>query len=111
MSHDAPKGEKTGVIDGVKDVSKVIHMAARPLPTETGDGSYITDGDDHGGSLWADLRALGIEDASTIKDFIKTTARGPLVDDKTMLMERIIRVTAIFYKYQRGKLADVIYSW
>ncbi|KAL3493260.1 hypothetical protein BJX62DRAFT_223926 [Aspergillus germanicus] len=94
MSHDAPKAEKTGVIDGVKDVSKVIHMAARPLPTETGDGSYITDGDDHGGSLWADLRALGIEDASTIKDFIKTTARGPLVDDKTMLMERIIRLVA-----------------
>ncbi|KAL3448255.1 heme peroxidase [Aspergillus insuetus] len=88
---EASSTERTGVINGV---SKVIHMAARPLPTETGDGSYITDGDDHGGSLWADLRALGIEDASTIKDFITTTAHGPLVDDKTMLMERIIRLVA-----------------
>jgi linoleate 10R-lipoxygenase len=84
----------------LRDVLKVMQLASRPLPTDTGDGSYVTDGH-YGGSLWADIRALGIEDASTIKDLIETTARGPLVDDKTMLMERIIRVIAnLFYKAQ-----------
>ncbi|KAL4931030.1 peroxidase/cytochrome P450 family protein [Aspergillus undulatus] len=90
---DEQTPEQVGVIDGVKNLSKVMHMAARPLPTETGDGSYITV-DDQGGSLWADIRALGIEDAGTIKDLIERTARGPLIDDKSMLMERIIRLVA-----------------
>jgi linoleate 10R-lipoxygenase len=91
---DEQTPEQAGVIDGVKNLSTVMHMAARPLPTETGNGSYIAV-DDQVGSLWADIRALGIEDASTIKDLIEMTARGRLIDDKSMLMERLIRVIAI----------------
>ncbi|KAL4993029.1 hypothetical protein BDV10DRAFT_200064 [Aspergillus recurvatus] len=91
--YDRPPPEQAGVIDEVKDLSTVVHMALRPLPTKTGNGSYITD-DDQSGSLWADICALRIEDASTIKSFIESTARGPLIDDKTMLMERLIRLMA-----------------
>ncbi|KAL6229356.1 hypothetical protein BDW75DRAFT_235267 [Aspergillus navahoensis] len=91
--HNEPTAENEGVLDGVKNLSKVMHMAARPLPTQTGNGTYTTS-DDQGGSLWADIRALGIEDAGTIKDFIKSVVRGPLIDDKSMIMERVIRLVA-----------------
>jgi len=89
--HAESTAEEGGVIDAARDLSKVMHLASRPVPTETGDGTYITHGD-QGGSLWADLRTLGIEDASTIKDLIENMASGREIDDKTMLMERIIRV-------------------
>ncbi|KAL4864550.1 hypothetical protein BDV12DRAFT_205631 [Aspergillus spectabilis] len=90
---DEATTEHARVIDGVKNLSEVVQMAARPLPTETGNGTYIKH-DDQDGSLWADLRTLGIEDVSTIKALLESTARGPLIDDKTMLMERIMRLVA-----------------
>lgn len=103
-SHDDPKGEEGGIKEAAGELYEVVHRASRPLPTETGDGTYVTN-DHEGTSLWTDIRALGLEDVSTIKDIIETTARGPEVDDKTMLMERIIRVIAIFppaSPYQRS---------
>lgn len=83
--------EQGGAIGRFKELSEVVHKATRPLPTETGNGTYIKD-DSKGSSLWEDLRSLGIEDAKTVKDLAKTEALGRPVDDKTMLMERIIQV-------------------
>ncbi|KAL2821463.1 heme peroxidase family protein [Aspergillus cavernicola] len=85
--------ESGGVINSVKDASKVLHKATRPLPTETGNGTYVEDESD-GGSLWKDLRSLGIEDAATLKDLLGHEARGGLLNDRTMLMERIIQLVA-----------------
>jgi linoleate 10R-lipoxygenase len=83
--------EQGGAIGSFKKLSDVVHKAVRPLPTETGDGTYVED-ESKGGSLWETLRSLGIEDAITVKDFLKNEALGRPVDDKTMLMERIIQV-------------------
>ncbi|KAL4879986.1 hypothetical protein BJY04DRAFT_228887 [Aspergillus karnatakaensis] len=91
--HDETPPDEGGIMDGVKELSMVMHKAARPLPTETGDGTYVKD-DEGRGSIWGDLRALGIEDAATIKDYVDNNARGSLVDDKSMLMERVIRLVA-----------------
>jgi hypothetical protein len=95
QSREPPKAdvgaEQGGAIGRFKELSEVVHKATRPLPTETGNGTYVKD-DSKGGSLWEDLLSLGIEDAKTVKDLVKTDALGRPVDDKTMLMERIIQV-------------------
>lgn len=79
--------------DGVSVFEKyaqVLHASRRPLPNQTGDGTYLEQ--EHSGSLFKDLRALGFKDIGTLKDLIKTKAKGEYIDDKTMLMERIIQV-------------------
>lgn len=74
-----------------KEARDVIHAARRPLPTETGDGSYIEDEPSNG--LWKDLRSLGIKDASTLASFLENKVTGQYIDDKTMLMERVIQAS------------------
>ncbi|GIK07559.1 hypothetical protein Aspvir_003225 [Aspergillus viridinutans] len=97
LSREPPRAdvsaEHGGATGSFTELSEVVHSATRPLPTETGNGTYVED-DSQGGSLWEDLRSLGIEDARTVRDFIKTEALGRAVNDKTMLMERIIQMAA-----------------
>lgn len=83
-----------------KDYKQVIHAARRPLPTETGDGSYIEE--EASSSIWADLRSMGIKDASTLVSFLENKVTRQPIDDKTMLMERVIQV-CIFCATQRGQ--------
>lgn len=72
--------------------AQLIHAAQRPLPNQTGDGTYIEEKQQHSG-LWADLRSLGFKDAKTLTEVMKNTATGALVDDRGMLMERVIQVS------------------
>lgn len=74
----------------------LIHAARRPLPDQSGDGTYLDEKQQHSG-LWADLRALGFTDAKTLAEVMKNTVSGALVDDKTMLMERVIQASYILY--------------
>ena len=76
-----------------QEFKKLIQAASRPLPTETGDGSYIEDETSSG--LWADFRALGIKDASTLVSMLENKLSGAFVDDKTMMMEHIIQVLTL----------------
>ncbi|KAL4918828.1 hypothetical protein BDW62DRAFT_217449 [Aspergillus aurantiobrunneus] len=86
--------ESGGVTDMIRGASTALHKAARPLPTETGNGTYVEDEESEGGRLWKDLLALGIEDVGTVKDLLKSELGGGLLDDKTMLMERTIQLVA-----------------
>ena len=87
-----------------QEFKKLIHAATRPLPTETGDGSYIED--ETSGGLWADFRALGMKDASTLVSMLENKLSGAFVDDKTMMMEHIIQVLIFFHDRQRHKHTD-----
>ena len=71
--------------------AQLIHTSRRPLPTQTGDGSYI----DHEvpSSLFQDLKSLGFKDVNTLIQVIKTKAGGGLQDDSTYLMEHVIQVS------------------
>jgi hypothetical protein len=71
--------------------AQLVHAAQRPLPNQTGDGTYVDEAAHHS-SLWQDMRSLGFKDAKTLAEVMKNTASGALVDDKTMLMERVIQV-------------------
>lgn len=72
--------------------SQVIHASQTPLPRQTGDATYLEH--DTTSGFFGDIKSLGFRDVNTLKDLIKSKASGELVDDKTMLMERIIQVCA-----------------
>lgn len=72
--------------------AQLIHAAQRPLPTESGDGAYLTTEEPSG--FMADLRALGFKEIKTIKHIMEEKASGKLQDDKKMLMEEIMQLVA-----------------
>ncbi|KAL0258347.1 hypothetical protein SLS55_007523 [Diplodia seriata] len=72
--------------------AQVLHAARRPLPTQTGDGSYVKREDP--ASLFDNLKTFGIGDAKTLKDVLQNKAKKELIDDKTYLMERVIQVSS-----------------
>lgn len=70
-------------------VSLVTH-SLRPLPDQTGDGSYI-EHDIHP-SLFKELSTIRIGDVKTLIEKLEAGS-GP-IDDKTMLMEHVIQLVA-----------------
>lgn len=83
----AKRHEVTAVFE---EYAQLIHASQRPLPNQTGDGTYLEH--EHHSSLFQDLGSLGVKDFGTLLDVIKNQVAGGLVDDKTMLMEHIIQV-------------------
>lgn len=68
--------------------AQLLHASQRPMPTQTGDGSYI-EKEQHS-TLLQDLKSLGFNDFDTVKEMLAN--KGKLQDDKTMIMERVIQV-------------------
>ena len=85
--HSVTRGD---VDSSFEQFAQLIQASSRPLPTQTGDGSYI-EHEAHS-SLFQDIRHLGIKDMKTLQETLVNKATGALADDKTMLMERIIQV-------------------
>lgn len=90
--HEDKSHERKGIADTFDAFAQLIHASQRPLPTQTGDGSYV-EHQEHSG-LWKDLTSMGIKDAKTLKEVLANKASGKLTDDKTMIMERVIQVCA-----------------
>ncbi|KAI9759515.1 MAG: hypothetical protein M4579_002274 [Chaenotheca gracillima] len=72
--------------------AQLIHASQRPLPTQTGDGTYIESKMPTG--LFQDLKNLGFKDVHTLMDVMKNKASGELADDKTYIMERVIQLVS-----------------
>ena len=66
-------------------------MQRQPLPTQSGDGSYLDHAQPSG--LMSDIKAMGFKDVHTLIDVMKNKASGELQDDKTYLMEHTIQVS------------------
>jgi linoleate 10R-lipoxygenase len=106
-STDGPSAHDDGKVDHTASRAEVensfsafanlVHAARRPLPNQSGDGTYLDEQAEHS-SLWADIKSLGFKDAKTLMEIMKNTASGADVDDKTMLMERIIQVSYLLNK-------------
>jgi linoleate 10R-lipoxygenase len=86
-SHTVKRAEVVAVFE---KYAQAIHASREPLPNQSGDGTYLKH--DQSSGLINDIKSLGFRDVNTVKDLIKSKASGELVDDKTMLMERIIQV-------------------
>lgn len=100
--HQVKRAEVVAVFD---KYAQAIHAAREPLPTQTEDPSVKHEQS----GLVDDIKALGFRDLKTVKELIESKASGELVDDKTMLMERIIQVGSD-EMYEKD-LSNEHYSW
>lgn len=73
-------------------VHAVINASARPLPTQTGDGSYVIPPVTTG--LIQDLRKVDVSDIEPLLNLVKTSVTGNPTDDKTYFMEKLIKLTS-----------------
>ncbi|KAK2747999.1 hypothetical protein FQN57_001590 [Myotisia sp. PD_48] len=73
--------------------AQLIHASRRPLPTRTGDGSYLKETPEYTTTL-QDLRTIGWKGIRTALAVRKAKKSGELVDDKKYLMEQIIQLVA-----------------
>lgn len=90
-SDEEDNSAKRSEVDGLfGKYAQLIHASQRPLPNQNGDGTYAEQETSTG--LWQDLKSMGFKDFGTLKDVIESEVSGELVDDKTMLMERVIQV-------------------
>src|SRR5579862_6496954 len=85
--HSAKREDISNVF---KQYAQLIHASQRPLPTQTGDGTYIEQSVPSG--LWQDLKNLGFKDVNTLLEVMKNKTHKSLTDDKTYIMERVIQV-------------------
>lgn len=72
--------------DAIRGLIKASH---RPLPTQTGDGSYIVPPISTG--VLKDIDKLGFDDLHTIVGLVKTKVEGSAVDDREYGMEGVIK--------------------
>lgn len=80
------------VEEAFQSVGGVIKASGAPLPTQTGDGSYIANTKPTG--LLDDLLHLRPDDISTLIAQTKSTLTGDPINDKTYLMERLLKVAS-----------------
>jgi membrane-associated phospholipid phosphatase len=74
----------------IAQLEQVVAAALRPLPTQTGDGSYVQEPTVTG--LAKDLLNFDLKDAKTLADMAKTAVTGKAVNDRDYIMERVIQV-------------------
>ncbi|KAE8146368.1 heme peroxidase [Aspergillus avenaceus] len=101
-SADNDRGDKTD--DGVpvfEKYAQVLHASSSPLPNQTGEKGTF-EHEQHGG-LIQDLRNLGVKDLATAKNLIMSKVKGEPVDDKTMLMEKIIQLVSNMPGNSKGR--------
>ncbi|MCJ1272406.1 hypothetical protein MMC21_000192 [Puttea exsequens] len=93
-SNDNSNGtaSRADIESSFEQFAQLIHASNRPLPNQTGDGSYLDHKEPSG--LMADIKALGFKDAKTLMDVMKNKATGEYQDDKTYVMERTIQLVA-----------------
>lgn len=74
--------------------AQLLHASRRPLPDQSGDGSYLTEELPTG--LWNDLKNMSLTDVKknvrTFKHMIEDKVRGLPQDDRKMHVEEIIQV-------------------
>jgi linoleate 10R-lipoxygenase len=81
---------RANVESSFQKFAQLIHASNRPLPTQSGDGTYIEHTEPSG--LMQDLRSIGFKDVGTLLQVMKSKTSGQLQDDKTYLMEYVIQV-------------------
>lgn len=88
------KQKTNGIEKTVSQIEQAVSASLRPLPTETGDGTYIKDKSPTG--LVKDITHMDLKDIGTIVDVVKNAASGEPMDDREYIMERVIQVSRPF---------------
>ncbi|KAL1954110.1 hypothetical protein VTO42DRAFT_1734 [Malbranchea cinnamomea] len=91
---DNPRRLKRHHVEGTfEKYAQLIHAAARPLPTQTGDGTYLKKKEKKT-SKFQDIRSIGFKGIRTLLTVSKHQRSGQLVDDRAYLMEKLINLVA-----------------
>ncbi|WEW59149.1 hypothetical protein PRK78_004618 [Emydomyces testavorans] len=90
-----------------KQYAQLIHAARRPLPKQSGNGSYL-DGPKTTTSLFQDLKSMGPRGWGTLLAVRKSKKSGKLTDDKTYIMERVIQLGAANTPYARSIIPSTV---
>lgn len=87
-------GQTNGSVNGnpnpLSQIEQVVSASLRPLPTETGDGTYVKA--DTMTGLAKDLGHFGPKDLETLAELAKSAVTGKPVNDREYIMERVIQV-------------------
>ncbi|KAL4953119.1 Psi-producing oxygenase A [Aspergillus filifer] len=81
-----------GLGNTISQVENIVAASLRPLPTETGNGTYIAKPTQTG--LIQDLPHVDLADVRTLVDVVKNAATGQPIDDNKYIMERVIQLAA-----------------
>lgn len=82
--------EESNSSSKLAQIEQVVTAALRPLPTQTGDGSYVQEPTVTG--LAKDLLHFDLNDAKTLAEVAKSAVTGEAVNDRDYTMERVIQV-------------------
>ncbi|KAE8349730.1 heme peroxidase [Aspergillus coremiiformis] len=90
------ESQNASVINGlgktVSQLEKIVSASLRPLPTDTGDGSYLTES--NGTGIVKDLGRIDLNDVKTLVEITKNAATGEPFNDRQYIMERLIQLTS-----------------
>jgi hypothetical protein len=94
-----------GLGQSISQLENVVSASLRPLPTETGNGTYIAESTETGlvAGLVQDMATVDVGDIRTLVEVIKNSATGEPVDDKSYVMERTIQVVYAAALRRRGR--------
>lgn len=81
-----------GLEHRLSQVEQVIHASLRPLPTQTGDGSYIATPASPG--VLEDLSRVDSKEVGALLQSFKSAVTGDDINDRKYIMERMIQLTA-----------------
>lgn len=81
-----------GIGSTISQVEKAISASLRPLPTATGNGTYVTEPAQTG--IVKDLSHVDLTDIKALLEVVKDAVTGQPVDDRHYIMERVIQVSA-----------------
>lgn len=83
-------GSANGMGNPFTQLKQVIASSLRPLPNETGDGTYVKSQTVTG--LAKDLDHLSVKDLGTLAEVVKSAVTGDAVNDREYIMEQVIQV-------------------
>ncbi|KAJ5585548.1 Psi-producing oxygenase A [Penicillium hispanicum] len=86
------KDAVNGSQNPVAQIEKVVAASLRPLPTETGDGTYVKTNTMTG--LAKDIGHFDLKDLKTVVEVAKSAVTGEPWNDRHYIMERVIQLAA-----------------
>lgn len=87
----APPAKRGDVESTFAKYAQLIHASRRPLPNQSGDGSYLREETKYT-STFSDVRTMGWKGISTLLAVRKHKKSGKLDNDREYIMERVINV-------------------
>ena len=90
----ASNPSRQDVVSSFELFSQLVGFSRRPLPTQTGDYTYLPEEKAKANVFQVLKSLLNIDNLTTLKEVFTNTIETKPIDDKTYLMERVIELAA-----------------